>query len=226
MFRAFFGELGHLALDYTRVDSIAARLDPLLDQLRQQQIIPLVQTLWCGAVALRQPRLQDLQATRERQPVDIEILPLGRLQHQCSYHEVAKRQGEQLLLYTLRRLAAQVRGLGRAPGILVRLLLVNDKFLIITGFGETTKCSDEAGGSSVMLRASVVHRECSTGRTPCQPPIIRPRASVGRRRSASPALRSSMSRSSITRSSFAGCWINRSKPRPNSSRRRSGGATA
>ena len=61
MFRAFLGELGHLALDYTRVDSIAARLDPLLDQLRQQQVIPLVQTLWCGAVALRQPRLQDFE---------------------------------------------------------------------------------------------------------------------------------------------------------------------
>src|SRR5208337_4366811 len=52
MFRAFLGELGHLALDYTRVDSVAARLDPLLDQLRQQQVIPLVQTLWRGAVAL------------------------------------------------------------------------------------------------------------------------------------------------------------------------------
>ena len=63
------------------------------------------------------------------------------------------------------------------------------KLLIITGFGETTKCSDEAGGSSVVLRASVVHRECSAGRTPCQPPIIRPRAPVGGRRSASPALR-------------------------------------
>ena len=48
MFRAFFGELGHLALIHTGVDSIAARLDPLLDQLRQQQIIPLVQTLWCS----------------------------------------------------------------------------------------------------------------------------------------------------------------------------------
>ncbi len=35
-----------------------------------------------------------------------------------------------------------------------------------------------------------------------------------------------MSRSSITRSSFAGCWINRSKPRPNSSRRRSGGVVS
>src|SRR5208337_1394965 len=114
MFRAFLGEPGHLALDYTRVDSIAARLDPLLDQLR------------------RQPRLQDLQATRERQPVDIEILPLGRLQHQCSYHEVAKRQGVQLLLHTLRRLAAQVRGLGRAPGILVRLVLVKDEFFFPT----------------------------------------------------------------------------------------------
>ena len=132
MFRAFLGELGHLALDYTRVDSIAARVDPLLDQLRQQQVIPLVQTLWCGAVALRQPRLQDLQATRERQPVDIEILPLGRLQHQCSHHEVAKRQGVQLLLHTLRRLAAQMRGLGRAPRILVRLLLVKDEFFFPT----------------------------------------------------------------------------------------------
>ena len=34
--------------------------------------------------------------------------------------------------HTLRRLAAQVRGLGRAPGILVRLLLVNDEFFFPT----------------------------------------------------------------------------------------------
>ena len=132
MFRTFLGELGHLAFDRARVDSVAARLEPLLDQLRQQQLIPLVQTLWSGAVALRQPRLQDLQATRERQPVHIEILPLGRLQHQRSHHEVAKRQGVQLLLHTRRRLAAQMRGLGRAPGILVRPLLVKDEFFFPT----------------------------------------------------------------------------------------------
>ena len=106
MFRTFLGELRHLAFDYAGVDSVAARLEALLGHFLQQQLIPSVQTLRSDAVALRQPRLQDLQATRKGQPVHIEALLLGRLQHQRSHYEVTKRQGVQLLLHTRWGLAA------------------------------------------------------------------------------------------------------------------------
>ena len=108
MFRAFLGELGHLVLDYTRVDSIArGSTRSWTNPPAAGHTIGPDAVVWCCRTPAAAP--QDLQATRERQPVDIEILPLGRLQHQCSHHEVAKRQGVQLLLHTLRRLAAPMR---------------------------------------------------------------------------------------------------------------------
>ena len=65
MLRPFLGELGHLALHHAGVDSVAARLELLLGHLRQEQLIPPIQTLPSGTVALRQAGLEDLQATRE-----------------------------------------------------------------------------------------------------------------------------------------------------------------
>ena len=65
MFRPFLGELGHLALHHAGVDAVATRLELLLSHLRQEQLIPPVQTLRSGVVALRQAGLKDLKATRE-----------------------------------------------------------------------------------------------------------------------------------------------------------------
>ena len=91
MFGAFLGELGDLTFDHGGLLGWGA-VGPLSAHLLEEQLVPFIQTLRGCAIALRQPRLENVQATRKRQPVDIDALLPRCLRHQRSHHEVAKRQ--------------------------------------------------------------------------------------------------------------------------------------
>ncbi len=120
----------HLPLDDARVDPVAPRFDPFLLQFPQQARTPLSKRLPCPARALWQTALQDLKTASEREPIDIDTRLIRSLEHQSAGDEVPQRQGIQLLHHPRRRFATQVRWLGGASRIVMRLLLVDGQFLL------------------------------------------------------------------------------------------------
>src|SRR6202042_2258702 len=76
---------------------------------------------------LRQPRLENLQASQERQPIGILPALRGRFSHQAARYVVTDRQSIDLLHHPQWRLAPEMRRLGRSRRCQVRLLLVKGK---------------------------------------------------------------------------------------------------
>ena len=123
---------GHLAFDDAGVDAVASGGDLLFPHFRQHGAIPCVECLAAGEVAFRKPALKDSEAADERQTVHIHSGLLCRLEHHRADDEMTDRQSVQFLLDAGRRLAAQVRRLFRAEGILMRLLLIKHDLLFPT----------------------------------------------------------------------------------------------
>jgi hypothetical protein len=119
----------HLPLDHARIDSVAARVGLFVLHLPEQAAIPRLKRLGRPRVTLGQAAFQDLETPGERQPIRVHAHRGGGLEHQRPDHEMAERQGINLLHHSRWRLAAQLGRLRRTPRILVGLLFVEDEFL-------------------------------------------------------------------------------------------------
>ena len=123
MLRSFLLKFRHLSLNHPGIDPVPPHriIGALVLHLPEQPLIPRREALGCRAITLRQPTLQDLEAPQERQPIRVQPGRLRRLKQQRPGHEMTQRQGIDLLDHTRRRLAPQMRRLGRTPRVLVGL---------------------------------------------------------------------------------------------------------
>src|SRR5271157_1727601 len=131
MLGSFLFPFRHLALDNSWIDAVPPHLviGALHLQLPQQTSIPLFQRLGSRAITFRQPALENLEAPQKGQPIRVQAHGRGGLKHQRASYEMPQRQRIDLLNHPCRRLAPQVRRLGRSPWVLVGLLLVVDQLL-------------------------------------------------------------------------------------------------
>src|SRR5438552_4035123 len=98
MFRAFFTPVAHLPLDHAGIDSVAAIREDFLRDLRQQVLIPALQSL-ATLGTLRQATAQYLQRPCERQASWRQVVPSRRLAHQYPHHVMGQQQTVYFLNY-------------------------------------------------------------------------------------------------------------------------------
>lgn len=110
MMRSFFLPVAHFAFDHARVDAISARVQDFFGHLREQILVPTMQSLF-RLGTLWESTTENLQGGDKRQLPRTYLGFLRRLDHQLAHHKVPQKQPVDLLHDSGRCFAAQHRPL-------------------------------------------------------------------------------------------------------------------
>src|SRR3989304_4451056 len=130
VFRAFFSPIFHFTFDDPRINAVTSWFDSLTADFSQQRFIPRLEGLRIAAVAFRQSAFEDLETSSEGKVIGIEARRTRGLKHKVADHKMRQRQSINFLKHALRRLAAEVGRFGCPLRILMRLLFVEDQFML------------------------------------------------------------------------------------------------